>query len=277
MIINNIQSNLLEHLGYFGYLTVSHQRLFTGKSLGYLREQLAILTQRGYVQSFHIEVAQKRTENMYSLTKEGKEILLQHEKVFSHIRVPASYKPVIVLDYNHRRNYLFLVIAATMMLRKLGIAIPVFHSYFDFVGDNRTKKNGALQSKTKIPLNNNTAFAPDGIIVTDKAGKKTMFLLEMCNGRDAARVVNQLYNKHRIAISNGEPGTTLGIPANPFVFSCFEYDGCRQAVINKLLQIPTFASMSKLFFFGSLDDVIKDFSGAWHTIHGEPFLFDQIL
>jgi|GEM_PF-1269690 len=275
MLINALQSDILEHLGYFGYLTVSQIQRLTGKSLGYIRQVMAILVQRKYIASFHIEVATKRTENMYTLTKEGKALLQQHEKVFPIIRTPIG-NPIIVRDFTHRKNYTDFVISVVLFLRSKGIAIPLFLSYFDFVGDNRTQKNGALQSRTKIPLDENAAFAPDGVIITDHNSKQTLLLLEMYNGRDTIRVVNQLYHKHAIAISKGTPGTTFNIPANPFVFSCFEFDGCKKAVIKRLLQDSGFTAMSNLFFFASLDDVIQDFPTAWHTIHGEPFLIDRL-
>lgn len=68
ILINNVQADILESLGRFTYLAVSQLQRLTGKSLSYLREQLAILADRKLIRSYHVEIASRvRAENVYYL------------------------------------------------------------------------------------------------------------------------------------------------------------------------------------------------------------------
>lgn len=270
-LINNIQADILESLGRFSYLSVSQLHSLTDKSLGYLREQLAILSERKLIKSYHVEItARVRAENIYYLLPAGKEVLLHNEKAFADdIRLPIGV-PLVVRDYQHRKNFVDLHIALYQHLQKHGIPLSMFSTYFDKTGNNRAAHN--LESKTKIPLGKDTFFIPDGVMITENAESKTLYLLEMYNGKDTIRTLQQL-GKHAEAIAKGTPGQVFGIGANPFVLSAFEHDSIKQAVIKRLQQNDRFSAMSSLYFFASLDDVKSDCGGAWKTVNGAALLF----
>lgn len=270
-LINNIQADILESLGRFSYLSVSQFQRLTGKSLGYLREQLAILSERKLIKSYHVEItARVRAENIYYLLPAGKEVLQHNEKAFADdIRVPAGV-PLVVRDYQHRKNFVDLHIALYKQLQKQGIPLSLFLSYYDKVGNNR--KEGNLESKTKIPCGKEAFFIPDGVMITGRGESKTLYLLEMYNGKDTIRTLQQL-GKHAEAIAQGSPGQAFGIRANPLVLSAFEYDSIKQAVIKRLQQNERFSAMSSLYFFASLEEIKTNCEGAWETIDSETLLF----
>jgi hypothetical protein len=268
-LINNIQADILENLGKFAFLTVSQFQRLTGKSLGYLREQLATLSHRKYIKSYHIERPGK-AENMYYLTTIGRDVLLDHEKAFADdIRLPVGV-PLVVRDYQHRKNFIDLHIALYKHLQALEIAIPVFLTYFDKVGNNRTDHN--LESKTKISLGDNLFFMPDGIMVTEQEDKSTLYLLEMYNGKDTLRTLQQLA-KHVKAIALGTASQKFDIKSNPIILCAFEHDSSRIAVIKRLRQNERFTKMRTLFFFASLEAVQKDCSTAWKNIEEKSLFF----
>jgi hypothetical protein len=269
ILINNIQSDILESLSRFSFLAISQLRGITGKSLGYLREQLAILSHRKFIGSYHLERPGK-AENIYYLTEAGKELLLSHAKVFAgDIRVPVGV-PLVVRDYQHRKNFIDLHIALHALTQKQGIGIAAFHAYFHKTGNNRTAHN--LEAKTKIPLSTEGFFIPDGVMITESSEGKKLYLLELYNGKDTGRVVQQL-GKHSMAIREGTPGKTFGLQANPFVLSAFEHASIRDAVIKRLVQHQGFARISHLYFFAALEDVTNDCENAWRTTTGERLEF----
>jgi DNA-binding MarR family transcriptional regulator len=269
-LINNIQSDILENLGRFAYLTVSQLQRLTGKSLSYLREQLANLSQRKYIKSYHIE-RPGRAENIYYLMESGKEILLHHEKVFADgIRMPVGV-PLVVRDYQHRKNFIDMHIALYHHIQALDIAMPVFLTYFDKQGNNRTAHN--LESKTKISLGSDLFFMPDGIMVTQYGNSKTLYLLEMYNGKDTLRTLQQLA-KHAKTIALGTASQKFGIQSNPFILCAFEYESSKIAVVKRLQQNERFAAMSELFFFAALETIQNNCANAFENIHKKPLCFE---
>jgi DNA-binding MarR family transcriptional regulator len=267
--INIIQSEILENLGRFAYLTVSQLQRITGKSLSYLREQLASLSHRKFIKSYHIE-RPGRAENMYFLTEQGKEVLLHHEKAFEHtVKLPVGI-PLVVRDYQHRKNFIDLHIALYRYMQEVGITIPVFLTYFDKQGNNRTAHN--LESKTKIPIGGELFFIPDGIMITEYNNGMKLYLLELYNGKDTIRVLSQL-GKHVKAIALGTASRKFDIQSNPIVLCVFEHESCKTAVVRRLVANERFTTMSKFFFFASLEAVQNDCAVAFETIKGKKLDF----
>ena len=266
-LLNNIQGEILEHLGRFGFLAVSQFRMLTGKSVGYLREMLGSLSRRGYIKSYRVEVTHKvRAENIYYLTGLGKEFLLAHKNVFADdIKLPVG-TPLVVRDYFHRYHFVSVHISIYHYLKAYHIPLSFFLTYFDKTG---SVKKGNLTAKTRIPLEGQGFFIPDGIFKTDSS----LYLLEMYCDKDTKRILNSLA-AHARAIALGTPAMSFGMgKTNPYVLAVFAHDGIRQAVIKRLQHNENFTPMSKLFFFASLEDVQKDCGNAWQTINGERLMF----
>jgi DNA-binding MarR family transcriptional regulator len=267
--INNIQAEILENLGRFAYLTVSQLQRITGKSLSYLREQLANLVRRKFIASYHIDRPGK-AENMYYLTTNGKEILVHHEKFFADdIKLPKGI-PLVLRDYNHRKHFIDAQIALYAYLHTNNIDIPVFLTYFDKQGNNRTDKN--LEAKTKISLGEELFYIPDGIMITENSYQRKLYLIELYNGKDTLRVLQQL-SKHVRAIALGTASKKFEIQDNPVVLCMFELESNKTAVIKRLETNERFTAMSELFFFASLETVQNNCGNAFVNVNKKQLNF----
>lgn len=267
MLISDTQHKILALLARFKFLVISQMLPLLSKSAGYTRQQLARLAALGFIKSHQLSKTYK-AEAMYFLTEEGKQLILQHSKMFEGDIKLVVGVPLFVNDFVHRRNTISLTIAIYYHVTKQEIAVIDFFSYFDKQGDNR--KSGNLEAKTKIPIGNGF-FIPDWIMLTEKDGNKSMYFIEMYCGNSSTRVIEQMH-KHIIAIAEGTPAAKFGIKANPFVLSCFEHDGIKNRVIEKLRTNKTFKPFAHLFLFSTLQDVQKDDS-AWRTINNDPLVF----
>ncbi len=268
-MINNIQAEILENLGRFAYLTVSQLQRLTGKSLGYLREQLASLSHRKYIKSYHIDRPGK-AENMYYLTASGRDVLLDNEKCFADdIRLPKGI-PLVLRDYNHRRNFIDMHIALYKYLTEHNVNVPVFLTYFDKQGNNRTAHN--LEAKTKISLGDELFYIPDGIMITQVEQIRKLYLIELYNGKDTLRVINQL-SKHVKAIALGTASKKFNIQANPIVLCVFEHDSNKTSVVKRLQDNERVTAMNELFFFATLEKVHTECGKSFETIHKKQLVF----
>ena len=273
ILINNLQSDILENIGRFKFLTTSQIQRITGKSLSYVRENLSLLSQNNYIKTYRIEKFIK-AENMYYLTEKGKDIIVSHEKIFAEdIKLPVGV-PLVVKDFQHRKNFIDIHIALHYHLQNLQdkeIQIHKFYAYFDKVGNNRTAHN--LESQTKISLSDNQFFMPDGVMITiDENEEKNLYLIEMYNGKDTIRTLQQLA-KHSKAIALGTPAQKFGIQKNPTILCVFEYESSKQAVIKRLQANERFTPVADFFFFISLEDMRKDFISAWYNLKGKGLNF----
>lgn len=267
-LINGLQTELLEALGRFGFLTVSLCHTLTGKSVGYIREMVGSLSRRGYIGSYRIEISYKvRAENVYFLKPLGVEFLQSHKAIVAaDIIAPVAKNPVVTKDYHHRMACIAIHLHWYMYCKSHAIPLRGFYSYFDKTG---SVKAGNLTAKTKIPLEKDTFYIPDLVAV----GDNKLWLFECYMDRDSKRVINQLA-LHAKAISLGTPANAFGLErVNPLILSVFAHAGIKQAVIKKLHDLTGFDSMSHLFFFATLDDLKQDIGTAFSTIHDTTLIF----
>ncbi len=268
MIISNTQSNMLELIARFKFLTLSQLKPLIAKSTSYMRAQLASLKTKGLIGSYNLEKPIK-SESMYYLTEQGKELLLSNAKVFADdIRLVLGV-PFFVRDYSHRKKTIQIHISLYYLLLALGITISDFLCYFDKSGNNR--KVGNLEARTKIRLDNGF-FIPDCIMLTKSEAKTTLYLIEVFCDATAARPLEQFYTKHLPAIAQGTPGETYGLAANPFVLSAFESPAIRQKVVQKLQQDNTFTPFTDLFYFATIEEVQHN-ANDWKDIDGNTIVF----
>lgn len=261
-IISDTQSTILNLLGRFKFLTVSQMQPLIDKSTGYIRIQLADLSKNGFIKCFQLSKTFK-TEGMYYLTEGGKELILQHTKTFdTDLKLPIG-QPLLVKDYTHRKNMISLTIALYYHITGLGITIIEMMSYFDKQGDNR--KSGNLEARTKIPIGNGF-FIPDGIMLTEHENSKAIYFLEMYCDASSTRCIEQI-QKHVLAIAEGSPAAKFGIKVNPIVLACFEHEGVKNKVIEKLKN-EAFAPFAGLFYFTTIEDVKTNCANAWQNING---------
>ena len=264
-LLNMLQSNCLECLGRYGFLTVSQFQVLTGKSAGYIREMLGSLSRRGFVRSFRIEVSYKvRSENMYVNTPLAVEFLTSHKNIVAD-DLKTTTTQVVVKDFFHRFNTVNVNIALYQFLTTHTIPVQLMVSYFDKHG---SAKKGTLTARTTISLAGQGFYIPDSIFRTEKG----LYLIEMYCDKDTKRILNSL-GTHAKAIALGTPSKAFDFTGNACVLSVFSHAGIMQAVISRLKNNAGFTPMSKLFFFATLDDVKKDCGSAWQTINNEILVF----
>lgn len=267
-LINMLQSTIMEHLGRFGFLTVSQFQVLTGKSAGYLREMLGSLSRRGYVRSFRIEISHKmRSENMYVNTTLAVEYLTSHKNIVAD-DIKTTTTQAVVKDFFHRFNTINVNIALWQFFTSQNIPIRTMVSYFDKIG---SPKKGTLTARSKIALDDKglTSYIPDSAFKTEKG----LYLIEMYCDKNSQRILAQL-GVHAKGIANGSPAKAFDIQINPSIMAVFDHKGIQEAIIKRLSGNENFTpAMSKLFFFASLEDVKTKCATAWRTINGEPLIF----
>lgn len=269
-LINNIQADILENVARFRFLSTSQLQYLTGKSVSYLRSQLAVLKERKLLKSYQVERATLvKTESVYYITSNCREFLLSNQKAFANdIQLPVGI-PLVVRDYFHRLQYVWINIFLYYHLKAQGAHIVSFHSYYDKKGNRR--KDNDLEAKTKIALGENMFFVPDGVMITEHNNTQALYLIEMYCDRSKYRVLPSLA-QHARAISIGV-GKQFGISANPFILCAFEHEGVKQSVMKALQSNDRFKNVSKFFFFASLDDIRKNVGTAWKSIAGNQIVF----
>ncbi len=269
MIVSNTQSNILELLARFKFMTLSMLRPLVVKSTSYMRAQLSSLKGNGLIDSYNLEKPIK-SESMYYLTEQGKDLLISNSKIFADdIRLVVGV-PFFVRDYSHRKQTIQLHVSLYYHLLALGITITDFLCYFDKSGNNR--KAGNLEALTKIPVGN-AFFIPDCIMLTKSEEKTTLYLIEMFCDATIGRPIEQYYTKHIPAIAQGSPGDKFGLSANPFVLSAFESPTIKLKVIEKLQKDIAFKPFADLFYFATVDEVTQDCANAWKDINGNALFF----
>lgn len=270
-MINKLQYEILEYLGgWFGFLTCSQIMMLTGKkSAGYIREMLGKLRRRNYVRSFRLEMSYKvRSENMYTITPLGVEVLQSHTDIYTAVKMPVNAAPLLVKDFMHRASTVTTMIKIYQHLTAKGTTICALYFYYDKQGSMK-KKN--LTAKTALYIDGHGSYIPDCILQTDKQ----LFLVECFCDRDSKRALSSLA-VHAKGISAGVPGKAYDMKVNATVLSVFAHKGIMQAVIKKLqADVRLSPEMAKLFFFAALEDLKQD--GCEHTftnIYNETLEFD---
>lgn len=282
-VITNIQSNVMIQLATYRFLTLSQMlQLDVGTtSKSYLRKQLAVLMERKKpLLNRHRfatpELKKGRVESMYFLTKHGVKELVDGLGMSEDAIKRPKKKNMFYKDYWHRRFTIDFEIAVNLWAEKNGVEIEFFDTYFDMTGNNRTGKN--LRAKTRIPIGKDEYIIPDAsfmLIFPD--GNKELFLFEMYNGKDTARVMRQL-KKHAQIQFMGSPQAVYKINKSYNTILLFEHESIKDAVIKRLSdpKHEELRGFADYFLLKSLDSISSEtLFGAWQSLDGKPMeLFD---
>ena len=170
-------------------------------------------------------------------------------------------------DYTHRRNTIDIHLHLYLWTKTTDFEITFFDTYFDKIGNNRRDKN--LQAKNRIDLSNNDYIIPDGITVIETGDTQLLYLVEMYDGKDTKRVLQQL-RKHAQAISLGTPSLKYGFQKSNRVLSIFEHDSNMKAVLSRIRQEQLFDAMTNHFLFKTLENIqTQDFMDSWLNLEGK--------
>jgi len=252
--ITFIQSNVMEHLARYKFLTLSQMlALDIGTTqYQYLWKQVMSIRDRKNplvgCHSFGIPQPQK-----------GKV-----ERIKMPIGKTAAYR-----DYFHRKYTIDFQIALDKWANENGVIIPYFDTYFDKVGNNR--KDKSLRAKTKIGEGDDDYFIPDGVFDVTIEDVKRFYLFEMYNGVDTGRTIKQL-TKHAHALVERKTHTKYKLDRKKSynIVLVFEFDSMMKAVIKRISSDERFKFIEKYFLCKSLAQVrAGDFYNNWTTLSGK--------
>jgi len=276
--LTTVQSNILIELARYKFLTVSQMhRLEISHDISWIRTQAKELSEGGNPLieriTFNVTPRKGRVENVYFLTKRGKEILIEGMNLEeANIKMPIGNSTLFYKDYNHRKNTIDFQISVYQWAKEQerGTYVDFFDCYFDKVGNNRMAAN--LQAKNKIPLENDEYIIPDGIFLLHTPKRPFLFLFEMYDGKDTKRVFQQV-KKHVSAIALGSPSEKYTHPFAHRVVMVFEFESMKDAFLERTRRDPYFSEVSPCFRCKSIEGVQQDFSSGWETLTGEKTSF----
>lgn len=107
----------------------------------------------------------------------------------SQIKYPKSTNTLVKNDFFHRITTIDLMIAYEERVNTTGCTPLFFDHYFD---TNSSQVKNGFQCKTRIALGGNEFISPDCIFAYQHQNAVNLFILEISNGLDTKRIVEQL-------------------------------------------------------------------------------------
>ena len=268
------QANFLIALSKFKYMSRSHFVAYeVAKKNPSLQNNLTILREKKLINrySFATVPTKGRMEDLYFLTEKGAKIVAENlDTPLDSIRYPNRSTTEFKNDYNHRVATVSTMISFVLWAENQGYEIDFFDTYYDKVGSQRKSETG-VQSKTRLDLPNQTNISPDAIIKYDGNDKSYLFCIEVYNGKDTKRVIEQL-RKLSYATFEGIPSKKYDHPKGNRNLILFEHESYIQATIDRIKQDPylsQFEGLERFFYFKSIEAVKNDFGRSWRDLEGK--------
>jgi hypothetical protein len=136
-----------------------------------------------------------RAENINYLLPKGAKFLAENTKGLDigKIHYPKNIDGIFRNDYLHRISTVNTEIAFETWAQKQGFEVVFFDTYFHKVGSAKTSKdNNPLRSLTRVTFADGSFIEPDAIFAYDTEKKRQFMILEVSNGVDTTRIVDQL-------------------------------------------------------------------------------------
>ena len=280
------QANIMQALAQYKFLTTSQLlKLKVTKQRSHLSAQLALLwkRKRPLVKriSFGFIPKRGRLENFYHLTSTAKKILTQALQMPTDtIKLPRSKHSFFTQDYAHRKHTIDCEIAFHQAAKKLKYQVLTSHRYFDSLPVPKTGKDQqrstsssknrriSYHAATRFRSSPNQHLIADAVFLLQTDLYQELYLLEMYNGRDTRRVIQQL-RQHIAALSLGSPSITFNLQRAHRVLCVFEHQSNMEAVKTKLRKDSFFSHMTPYFFFKTLKEINDTFFDHWTNLNGE--------
>lgn len=230
------ESLILEALARYKYLTISQFVTLglsgKGSHKNYLNTLLIKMRRGrnalvGHIPFSGVYKFQNR-EYVYYLTSKGVEALILHHRYDDNIiKRPIGTSSMYDRDYLHRKYFIDIQISLYQWAEKNGYSVPLFDTYFDYVGSSRKR---SLRAKTSILLDPNTKkrVIPDGLFFLDKKGVKSLYALELHMGNDTGRAMEQIRN-HKRTLDNGSASEHYGFTKGNRILYVFQNPSIMEA------------------------------------------------
>jgi hypothetical protein len=205
--------------------------------------------------------------NLYFLTPKGAGLAADVLGIeLEEVRRPIGRVDAAFNDYAHRVATVDCLIAYRAWVGKMGYRVDFADAYFDKAGANRGGSGARMKAKTRVEFPEGYLIA-DGESMFDTGDRRHLFMLEMYNGHDTKRVVEQL-EKHVRAIAAGSPSVKRGHGRGSFVAAVFETDAAKASSMARVAGTALFAPFRRHFLFASLDAVRDDWGACWRLFDG---------
>lgn len=210
--------------------------------------------------SMGVQAQAGRIPHLYYLTPKGAEFAAEMLNIdLADVKHPAPQAVASFRDYAHRVSTIDFFISLRNWAKSKGFEVLFTDSYFDKIGANRGAEK--LRAKTKVDFGEGYII-PDGAGMIETNGIKHLFLLEVYNGMDTKRVIEQL-EKHLVAISEGSPSIKYDFDRGNFVAVVFDSPEAKNAAMKRMSENPHFKEFKKYFRFKTIDDFKNSFYDGW--------------
>lgn len=139
------------------------------------------------------------------------------------------------------------------------------------MGSQRDKSEGALRSKTRLDLDRQHFIDPDGIFAYQTDSGTRLFVLEVANGMDSKRVVEQIA-RNLFASYKGLVGDKYSIQQTAAILVVFERPELLKGTLQKVAtdpQLRRFEGMDKYLYFNLQESTKVNWASKWVNVHGE--------
>jgi hypothetical protein len=212
-----------------------------------------------------------RLHSISTLTQAGVNILAEVDRVDPD----SIYFPALGVqysrDYLHRRAFVDCHISIEQWAATSGATIEFFDRYFLANGGNHSSAQDSLvrrEYETRVVLPSGGVMIPDGLFCFEQSGNKRLCVLELHQGRETKKIMEQL-EKHVRAIESAAIRKKYGLEDANFVLSVYEHRETMQAVMKRFMALPEYGSIRLAFHFATVEDVAANLLQAWQLASGE--------
>ena len=282
VLITGQQEKIVRLLATYKFLTVSQlDRLGAGYKKR-IYDSLQKLSQEGLVKYADYKSLLrygKQLERIHYLTPKAAVLLVEntHNLHLDDIRYPKSSTTLFTHDYFHRVSTINTQISIGEWLHANDFELLKYETYFDVIGSRKKGKVEPMQTITRVDFGNGYFLDPDSIVIYSKSEKTKMLLVEVYNGKDTKRVIEQL-RKHVYVIKHGLAAAKYDLKVVAKVVATFDDPGNMKAVLDKLTQDAYFQfdGIENYFFLGLAKAVNEDFEHGFVNLLGESVLMSSL-
>lgn len=273
--LNKSETSLLESLALYKFLTNPQiEALGVKKGAPNVRTFTKQFMDKypGIIErvSMGLQAQAGRIPHLYYLTPKGAQFVEETLEIDpENIKHPAPNAVAGFRDFAHRVSTIDFFISLRKWAEAQGFEVLFTDAYFDKTGANRGTEK--LRAKTKIDVGAGYII-PDGMAMIETNERKHLFALEVYNGQDTKRVIEQL-EKHRVAISDGSPSMKYGFDRGNFVAVVFDSAESKNAVIKRMRENSNFQNFKDYFKFRAIADFKESFYDDWELFDGSKVNF----
>ncbi len=284
-LITELEEKILRCLAHYKYMTAGQLVRLSIGSKSYVSIRLKKLREEGYIGVSQYGGVYKsggagRAENINYLLPKGARLLAENSGDMSmeSIHYPKDIGGMFRNDYMHRISTVNTQISFELWVRQLGYEVMFFQTYFHKIGSAKTaKQDNPLRSLTRITFEDDSFIEPDAIFAAQReAGKQFFACLEVHNGVDVSRIVEQLKRLSQ-AIGKGlitnRYKAQYALVKSPRVLVTLETENMLRLVKKRMVEDSFFQPdwMKQAFLFQVAENVWTDFDNGWQNMEGTPF------